>query len=1543
MPYTLTRFQLLIYVFLLSLGVEVAAQSSNFGCPNADLTMGNFTNWVGRTGTCCPITLPTTGIVNGRHTIETGGNDAVVGALPRVPPGFSRSARLGNSGTGRQAEGLSYTFTVTPQNSLFIYNFAVVLQDPGHTPTQQPRFELRVTNQNGGIIPCTQYIVAAGAGIPGFQSQGSVRWRPWTQVGVSLLPQLGQQVTIEARTGDCSLSGHYGYGYLVADCKPLQISVDYCVGDTIASLSAPAGFAAYAWRIQGNPTVISNSQTIVINNPVPGGTTYECTITSVMGCSATLSTLLSPIVPNATFTTANQCNGTIQFTDQTTVPNSFVSQWNWNFGDGNTGSGPTPTHTYTQPGNYNVTLIAIAPAGCRDTVVLPVTVPPVINAGFTVSQNCGLTKQFTDNSTISAPGTLTAWNWNFGNGQTSTLQNPTHTYSAPGTYNVRLIVTDNSNCRDTIFQQVVVNAIPNANFTAPQTCLGSATQMTNTTNIAGNAALTHQWNFGNGQTSTQTSPSVTYAQTGSYTITLISTGPGNCRDTATQVVNVVPTPVAGFTLPPPCGLVGPLTNTSTIAAPGTIATYQWNLGNGQTSNQINPVTNYSSLGTYNITLTATSAQGCTNSITQPFTVYGTPNAQFTAPQTCHGSATQFNNQSTLQGGGQMTHQWTFGNGMISNTAAPTITYGQTGSYTVTLITTGPGNCRDTATQVVNVVPTPVAGFTLPPPCGLVGQITNTSTIPAPGNINSYQWNLGNGQTSTQINPTTNYSALGTYNVTLTATSSQGCTNTITQPFTVYGTPTAQFLAPQTCHGSPTTFTNQSSLQGGGQLTHQWNFGNGAVSTAASPVYIYPQPGNYTVTLTVTGPGGCNQTTTNPIVIPPTPVASFTLPASCGLVNTFTNTSTIGAPGQIVTNNWNMGNGQTSQAVNPTQAYTSPGTYNIQLITISNQGCRDTAVQAFTNYSIPNAAFSAPQTCFGLPFTFTDQTTIQNSTLSTWAWQFGDGQTSSLQNPVHNYATHGTYPVTLIVTGPGGCSDTATVQASVPPKPNAAFTLPPACGMIAPFTNQSTVAAPSFIQNHLWNFGDGNTSNLTQPTHTYAGNGNWNVTLQVVTDQNCRDTLVLPYVNYHWPVAAFQATNVCHQTPTPFQDQTTVTNGQVAQWNWNLGDGNNAQTAAFNHTYGSPGTYPLQLIVVSADGCADTATGQVTVHPNPVPAFTINSVCRGVNSVFLNNSTISSGAIATHSWNFGNSGVANSNFTSPNFIFPTFGTWPVTLTTTSDFGCVTQITQPATVWPRPVLGFSATPIVGCQPLLVQFTNTSTIPAGNQIVTWNWTMGDGNGSSLANPANLYQQDGQYSVTLQATSDKGCDTSITYTNYILVHPKPVADFSYDPPFPTAVSPQIRVMDLSLGAMSWQYTLSDGASYASPDFLHTFIADSGTHYITLFVSNEFGCTDTTVKVVRVSPDFTIFIPNTFTPNGDGMNETFRIHGRGIVEANLWVYTRWGDEIVHLKNLEPMMKGWDGTYNREKAKQDVYVYRAVVRDMFGEEHEFYGNVSLVR
>jgi hypothetical protein len=173
--------------FFILLPIALFSQPGG-GCPNADFSMNGFQNWIGGIGTCCPINItnPNT-IQNGRHTIMTPGLDPIINALTRTPPGIPQSARLGNSQVGAQAESLRYSFTVTQQNALFIYRYAVVLEDPGHSPVQQPRFEMQVKNQNGGIIPCTFYQVAAGGNVPGFVSQGQVRWRNWTTTGVNLL------------------------------------------------------------------------------------------------------------------------------------------------------------------------------------------------------------------------------------------------------------------------------------------------------------------------------------------------------------------------------------------------------------------------------------------------------------------------------------------------------------------------------------------------------------------------------------------------------------------------------------------------------------------------------------------------------------------------------------------------------------------------------------------------------------------------------------------------------------------------------------------------------------------------------------------------------------------------------------------------------------------------------------------------------------------------------------------------------------------------------------------------------------------------------------------------------------------------------------------------------------------------------------------------------------------------------------------------------------------------------------------------------------
>lgn len=282
-----------ILVLLTSIGF---AQCSNIG-----FEQNNFNGWVGTRGSCCPILITNTGIMSGRHTITSGTATDIntCNIVPIVAPGSTRSAKLGNENINAEAEGLSYTFTVTPQSNLITYQYAVVFEDPGHIPIQQPRFEASIIRANGTIVSCTQFTATAAGNLPGFQScsrydalgfQIFVRYKNWSTIAADVTAYMGQTLTLRFRTGDCSQGGHFGYAYVDASCGPLQLAIDYCVNDMYAVITAPSGFASYLWNT-GETT-----QTIYVN-PMQISN-VSCTITTAAGCTSVISI---PINNTATF------------------------------------------------------------------------------------------------------------------------------------------------------------------------------------------------------------------------------------------------------------------------------------------------------------------------------------------------------------------------------------------------------------------------------------------------------------------------------------------------------------------------------------------------------------------------------------------------------------------------------------------------------------------------------------------------------------------------------------------------------------------------------------------------------------------------------------------------------------------------------------------------------------------------------------------------------------------------------------------------------------------------------------------------------------------------------------------------------------------------------------------------------------------------------------------------------------------------------------------------------------------------------------------
>lgn len=428
------------------------------GCPNLDFEDGNFNNWTGTTGTYTTIfSSPSPGIVTGRHTLMTApGTDANTGnQLQVIAPGGSVSCRLGNDNAGYEAEQLLYSMSVTSQNALFIYRYAVVLEDPGHPANAQPTFDIKLKDSNGNLLDtvCGLYQVTAGAGIPGFQTNGSVRWKDWTTVGLDLTPYIGQTVTIEFTTRDCNYGGHFGYAYIDGACGPMEILTDYCIGRDSVTFTAPPGFT-YKWIQTGDTT----QSITVLGDTVKE---YDVTLTAPNGCKVTLAAFTKPTYYKPQM--AVQSCGLAWFGDSTKIFNGTKQIWQWDFGDGTTDTVPNPVHQYNTPGKYTVTLHIDNGLGCDTTFSREVNVydKPIADFGWDYScLNDSGYVEFIDYTQFT-PGYDYTWNWNFGNGVTSNEQAPITSFKYPVNQTVTLISTiDGNHCADTVTKTVEFNMRP---------------------------------------------------------------------------------------------------------------------------------------------------------------------------------------------------------------------------------------------------------------------------------------------------------------------------------------------------------------------------------------------------------------------------------------------------------------------------------------------------------------------------------------------------------------------------------------------------------------------------------------------------------------------------------------------------------------------------------------------------------------------------------------------------------------------------------------------------------------------------------------------------------------------------------------------------------------------------------------------------------------------------------------------------------------------------------------------------------------------------
>ena len=522
---------------------------------------------------------------------------------------------------------------------------------------------------------------------------------------------------------------------------------------------------------------------------------------------------------------------------------------------------------------------------------------------------------------------------------------------------------------------------------------------------------------------------------------------------------------------------------------------------------------------------------------------------------------------------------------------------------------GPHFCDSTIKRTVVVAPTPKPSFKFPASICLGDAVLfdNTTTIHS-GNA-SYTWYFDDGDSSDLQSPVHEYKAPGTYNVKLIAKSFPWnvlADTTITVE--VGELPDVKFRANNKCQGLAVTFQNQTTVANG-ILTYEWDFGdNTAISTQTNPSHLYSTPGGYRVTLKASA-NGCVSTLVKNAYMFARPVANFSAPIAPICARTevpLPNTSTIalGEQGAF----WVFGDGANSTQYDGLHAYTTPGTYNVKLLAVSEFDCKDSITKPVTIKATPSPEFSGNQFCEKIPTIFTN-TTFEEVPSPSYEWKFSDNYTSNFKNVTRSWPYEGPFTATLKATYSNGCTDQISKSFSVLRQPKAAFNVMDICsGETADFENVSTGDRGNI--QYFWDFGNGTYSNTAAPTRLYNPSTTTTFTVALVASYagGCSDTARKTITVSESPICDFTFQNLGF-----LNSKFTPSNTSYSKYEWFFGEGGTSSDMTPNYQYLYSGNFKVTMRATNSAGCeceitkfysantsvSDIAAGNgISIYPNP---------------------------------------------------------------------------------------------------------------------------------------------------------------------------------------------------------------------------------------------------------------------------------------------------------------------------------------------------------
>ncbi|MEO0584402.1 MAG: PKD domain-containing protein, partial [Bacteroidota bacterium] len=914
------------------------------------------------------------------------------------------------------------------------------------------------------------------------------------------------------------------------------------------------------------------------------------------------------------------------------------------------------------------------------------------------------------------------------------------TYPYVRTYTLQIDIS-NGVCVHVDSMEVEVRQGNFGEVTSDSVCLGLPTNLT--TSSVGLPISTWDWQLGDGNTSTISNPSNIYPNAGTTVGMLIATNTEGCTDSIPFAVEVHPLPVTQFEPQTVC-----LGDSVFFNNQGdTSDSLKWDFGDGSgVAGIYSPSHLYTSTDTFGAVLYAMNAFSCVDSQRQDIWVTEVPLANFIAFAVCQGDSTQFINQSVPQNG--FSFGWDFGDGFPMEIAdSPRHLYGSFGLFDVQLIAQSPGGCVDTVQQTVEVLESPNVSFAVDSVCdGTPVSIMNLSTASSPI---AFDWDFGDGTTSTDPFPSHTYLFAGPFTMIGGGILDNGCVSKDTQVVEVYPLPNVSFTQDSACEGSPTFFQNQTIPGVSSNMSYNWNLGFNTFSTEENPQYTFPQAADYQVSLQVIDSLGCEGNAFEQVHVRLRPQADFAIDDGCTEEPVVLSDSSETGGADLLAFAWTDDQGGTFEGQNPIIEYTNSGNYVMTLVVIDAAGCQDTASRPFALSATPQAAFLAPSVCLGAVTVFQNTTVADPGT--TYEWALGNGTTSTEEAPIVTYPASGTYNIRLIATSTAGCSDTVEGQAIVFDPPQALFSVDDVCENFTSVFQNLSQRGDGNTLFYNWIFGDNQTSTERAPEHIYNAFGNFNPSLILADENGCADTLTLPHRVFAQPVATFTVEDVCESVNLNIRNQTVDPDLQgIASYTWDYGNGVTASVQFPTYAYPASGTYDIQLVAQSRQGCKDTTVRRVTVASSPSASFTYESACFPDFYTFTNTSVSDPGdQLVAANWDWGD-GTMDDDLLTVDKAFGTSGLYDVQLSMTTDKGCLATYQEYVVV-----SGRLESPLVFHDTVCFGTTASLRVqpPQVDAQIQWYRNFGDTEPFQTGRVYLIPQLSSEQEVWVEAVSPSGC----------------------------------------------------------------------------------------------------------------------------------------------------------------------------------------------